>query len=187
MKSSSCRSFDVYDFKEEDDSSEIAASRFLGNHKTPGNPNSETPAIMKYELLGCGMSQFVLPLSGCCVTGFWLFICWLNWRAAARGDVVKANEIDNVQWVDVDAIDNDDSCKCDLSSTHSVEGDESSGKQGTGQSDYNSDEGNALSKADNHPNSFSVLQTDDSNDAAASPGDCGLNHVLPESTPSVLI
>lgn len=133
------------------------------------------------------LNPFVLPLSGCCVTGFWLFICWLNWRAAARGDIVKAKEIDNVQWVDVDAIGNDDSCKCDISSTHSVEGEESAGKQGTGQSDCNSDEGNAPPKAYTHGNFFSSLQTDDSNDAAASPGGCGLNSVLPESPLSVLI
>ncbi|RVW65603.1 putative ubiquitin-like-specific protease 2B [Vitis vinifera] len=156
MKSSSCRSFEVYDFNEEDDSAEVAAARYLGNYKTPENPNSETPAIMKYELLSC----------------------------AARGDVVKAKEIDNVQWVDVDAIDNDDSGKCDISLTPSVEGEESAGKQGTAQSDCNSDEGNAPSKADTHRSFFSVLQTDDSNDAAASPGDCRLNSDLPESPPS---
>lgn len=156
MKSSSCRSFEVYDFNEEDDSAEVAAARYLGNYKTPENPNSETPAIMKYELLSC----------------------------AARGDVVKAKEIDNVQWVDVDAIDNEDSGKCDISLTPSVEGEESAGKQGTAQSDCNSDEGNAPSKADTHRSFFSVLQTDDSNDAAASPGDCRLNSDLPESPPS---
>lgn len=59
MKSSSGRSFDVYEFKDEIDGTEVVAPR---SYKNPGNPNPESSAILKYELLSFGMSQPVLAV-----------------------------------------------------------------------------------------------------------------------------
>ncbi|KAG6699180.1 hypothetical protein I3842_08G056500 [Carya illinoinensis] len=50
MKSSPRRTFDVFDFKEEDELPELASGKFLGKFK---NPNLDNDAMLKYEILEC--------------------------------------------------------------------------------------------------------------------------------------
>ncbi|KAG2692516.1 hypothetical protein I3760_08G056800 [Carya illinoinensis] len=50
MKSSPRRTFDVFDFKEEDELPELASGKFLGKFK---NPNLDNHAMLKYEILEC--------------------------------------------------------------------------------------------------------------------------------------
>lgn len=43
--------FEVFDFKEEDEISELAAEKYLNKLK---NPNLDDPATLKYQFLECG-------------------------------------------------------------------------------------------------------------------------------------
>lgn len=59
MKSSPCRAFDVFDFKEEDELPEVAAGRkFLEKFK---DSNLDDHAVLKYEFLECGKVPSILP------------------------------------------------------------------------------------------------------------------------------
>lgn len=63
MKSSSCRSLEVFDFKEEDELPEIAAGKYLGKFR---NSSVDDHSGLKCKFLECGMlviilSEFLVP------------------------------------------------------------------------------------------------------------------------------